>query len=140
MFKLLLSLYIVCYSCIIFYSREPDYFDGETAHAIIKIDSLQSNATAIFAIKSIQYKVNANYPLRKLVDGQKVEVIYKIATPEKAVIYSIWGYWFKMGELLMSVILLFGFYYLTISITFNPSPEAIKELEDYVETPQRKYS
>lgn len=140
MIKLLLSLYFVCYSCFIFYTREPDYFDGETATATIKIDSLSKITFAEFKVLENTFRVNASYPLRNFNNNQSVTVIYKLNHPETAVVYSLWGYWFKWGELLMSSILLVALFYLSVSITNNPSPESLKAQQDYVEMPQRKYS
>jgi hypothetical protein len=131
---------VVCYACYIFYTREPDYFDGEITTAMIKVDSSTQSATAVFDIMNKTYLVDASYPLRKLNSNQKVNVIYKVSEPETAVVYSFWGYWFKWGELLMSSILLIALFYLSVSITNNPSPESLYEQQNYVETPQRKYS
>ncbi len=140
MYKLLIILYVVCYACYIFYTREPDYFDGEIVMATIKIDQSTKSKTAIFSLKHKSYSVDASYPWRILNENEKVKMIYKVNEPEKAVVYSYWGYWFKWGELLMSSILLIALFYFSVSITNNPSPESLYEQQNYVETPQRKYS
>ncbi len=140
MYKLLVILYVVCYACYIFYTREPDYFDGEIATANIKIDQLTKSEVAVFNVMDKTYFVNASYPLRKLIQNEQVHVIFKVNEPEVAVVYSFWGYWFKWGELLMSSILLLVLFYFSVSITNNPSPESLYEQQNYVETPQRKYS
>ncbi len=140
MYKLLVILYVVCYACYIFYTREPDYFDGEITTATIKIDELSNSEIAVFNVMNKTYIVDASYPLRKLIPNEKVHVIYKVNEPDIAVVYSFWGYWFKWGELLMSSILLLALFYLSVSITNNPSPESLYEQQNYVETPQRKYS
>ncbi len=135
----MIILYIVCYACYIFYTREPDYFDGETATAIIKIDAAK-NTNAVFTLMNKTYSVSTKYPLRSLGAGQKVRVIYKANHPETAVVYNLWGYWFKWDELLVTSILFAALFYFSSSITNNPSPESKYEQENYVETPQRKYS
>lgn len=140
MYKLLIVLYVVCYACYIFYTREPDYFDGEIATATITIDQSTKSEFAVFTVMNKTYQVNASYPLRKLVQNEEVKVIYKVSEPEVAVVYGFWGYWFKWGELLMSSILLIALFYLSVSITNNPSPESLYHQQNYVETPQRKYS
>ncbi len=118
----------------------PDYFDGETVIATVKIDSKESNAFANYTIASKQYVINVDYPLRKLKDGESVELIYNPSKPEMAAIYSLWGYWFTWGELIMSVVLLLGLYKLATSITQNPTEEAlIDQLEITDEEPKRKY-
>ena len=140
MYKLLFILYVVCYACYIFYSREPDYFDGETAVATIHVNQQTQTAKAVFLIKDSQYSIDANYPLRSISNLQRVNVIFKPNHPETAVLYSIWGYWLKWDELLVTSIVLLALFYLSVSITNNPSPESLKEQQNYVETPQRKYS
>lgn len=140
MYKLLIVLYFVCYACYIFYTREPDYFDGEIATATITINPSTKSEFAVFTVMNKTYQVNASYPLRKLVQNEELKVIYKVSEPEVAVVYSFWGYWFKWGELLMSSILLLALFYLSVSITNNPSPESLYQQQNYVETPQRKYS
>ena len=137
---MLIVLYVVCYACYIFYTREPDYFDGEIATATITIDQSTKSEFAVFTVMNKTYQVNASYPLRKLVQNEEVKVIYKVSEPEVAVVYAFWGYWFKWGELLMSSILLIALFYLSVSITNNPSPESLYHQQNYVETPQRKYS
>jgi hypothetical protein len=118
----------------------PDYFDGETVTAIVKIDSKTRNAFANYTIASKQYKINADYPLRKFKDEEKVELIYNPSKPEMADVYSLWGYWFTWGELIMSVVLLLGLYKLATSITQNPTEQAlIDQLEIVDEEPKRKY-
>jgi hypothetical protein len=139
MLKLLLSLYFTCYFCYIFYTRVPDYFDGETVIATIKINQHTNQATAHYYIASNQYSFNANYPFRKLQDGEKVEVIYNPSKPETASLYSFWGYWFTWGELLMSSILLFALFQLAVSITNNPSENLVNESNDIADIPKRKY-
>ena len=140
MYKLLIILYVVCYACYIFYTREPDYFDGEIVMATIKINQSTKSTTAIFSLKNKTYSVDASYPLRNLKENDKVKVIYKVSEPEKAIVYSVWGYWFRWGELLMSSILVIALFYFSVSITNNPSQESLYEQQNYVETPQRKYS
>ena len=139
MLKLLFSLYLICYCCYIFYTREPDYFDGETTQAIIQINEQTKTATATFLVANKIYTINANYFLRKLKNNQKIEIIYVPHHPEKAAVYSLWGYWVCWGELLMSTILLLALYQLSVSITQNPSAETIKSQQEIIDVPLKKY-
>jgi hypothetical protein len=107
--------------------------------ATIKIDSKTSNALANYTIASKQYQINAEYPLRKLKDGETVELIYNPSKPEMAAVYSLWGYWFTWGELIMSVVLLLGLYKLATSITQNPTGQAIKDQMETIDEPKKKY-
>jgi len=138
MLKLLFSLYFTCYFCYIFYTREPDYFDGELVAAIIKIDSKTNKATANYTIALKQYSINANYPLRKLQDQERVEIIYNPSKPETASIYTLWGFWFTWSELIMSAVLLLGLFQLAVSINKNPTEDLLQEgVPDAL--PKRKY-
>ena len=139
MLKVLLSLYFTCYCCYIFYTREPDYFDGETTTAIINIDSKTKEAIAIYSIANQSYKVKANYPLRQLINQQQIELIYLPQHPEKAAVYSLWGYWFTWGEILMSSVLLFAMYQLAVSITQNPTAASLANQLKIDDVPKRKY-
>lgn len=140
MLKLFFTLYFTCYACYIFYTREPDYFDGETINAIINIDTKTNKATATYTVANKTYTINASYPLRALHNQQNIELIYLPQQPEKAVVYSLWGYWFTWGELAMSFILLFAMYQLSVSITKNPTETAIKSQQEVDETAKRKYT
>jgi hypothetical protein len=117
----------------------PDYFDGETLMATVQVDSKTNHAFANYTIASKQYTINADYPIRKLKDGERIELIYNPAKPEMAAVYRLWGYWFTWGELMMSVVLLLGLYKLATSITQNPTEAALKDQMETPDEPQRKY-
>ena len=139
MYKFLLFLYFVCYACYIFYTREPDYFDGENTQAIITIDATTHKATAHYIVSTKHYTINADYPLRKLKAGESINVIYNPSTPENAAVASIWGYWITWEELLFSAISLFLLFQLAVSINKNPTEEVLKEQQQIDNEPQRKY-
>ena len=139
MLKLLFSLYLTCYACYIFYSREPDFFDGETVAATIIIDSKTKAATAVYNIENKSYSINADYLFRHFENLQSVELIYLPQHPQKADVYSLWGYWFRWGELLMSSILLLAMFQLAVSITKNPTALALANQQETDEIPKRKY-
>lgn len=142
MFKSVIILYVVVFSTYIFFSRQPDYLDGECVKAIIHIDSCNnnsSNTVAQFFTNGISYKIKAGYLFRNLKEGETVTLIYETAEPQKAKIYSWWGYWITWGEILFSVLLLTASYFVAHSITKNPSPEALQEQLDYEPEHKRKY-
>lgn len=134
MFKLVFTLYAVCYACFIFYTREPDYFDREIAKATIAIKN--KKAIAFYNVDAKTYSINADYILKSWKNNESTDVIYNPAHPEKACVYSIWGYWFTWGELLLSSVLLFFLYQLALSITKNP---AENNGENEVVEKERKY-
>lgn len=107
--------------------------------AIVKINSKTNDALANYTIASKQYQINADYPLRKLKDGESVELVYNPSKPEMAAVYSLWGYWFSWGELIMSVVLLLGLYKLATSITQNPTEQALKDQMETTDKPKKKY-
>jgi hypothetical protein len=113
--------------------------DGEKATAIIHFEK-NSNAAAIplaqFTLNKVAYAINADYLFRNLKEGTVVTVIYENANPQKAKIYSWWGYWFTAGEIGFSMIILLISYFAAHSITSNPTPDALKEQTEY--QPERK--
>ncbi|MFY7965418.1 MAG: hypothetical protein ACOVO1_11005 [Chitinophagaceae bacterium] len=140
MIKLLFTLYFTCYFCYIFYTRVPDYFDGETVEAIIKIDAVNNLPKAVYTINKKVYEIDVKYPFRNLKAGESVTIIYQANQPEKAAVYSLWGYWFTWNELIMSVVLLFGLYKLATSIVQNPTAEALIDQMEKEDEPIRKYN
>lgn len=144
MYKGIAFLYFVCFTLYIIYSRVPDYFDGERAPATIHwlTDSVSNNKIpkAVFIHDTTKYAVDARYVLRNLPENKKVTVIYIKSKPNKAVIYSWWGYWITWGEVLASVILLVALFQVAVAITKNPTPESvIEQLEYYNAAKKRKY-
>ncbi len=140
MLKPLLFFYIICFGCYVLFTREPDYFDSETIPAVIKLKKFKQNTMATFLISDTVVNINADYIFRSFTNHEKVIVIYNPSSPEKGSIYSLWGYWFKWTELVVSVLLLIGLYQLSISIIKNPEAEAYRRQIEEVETPARKYS
>lgn len=52
-------------------------------------------------------------------------VIYETANPSNASVYSVLGYWISLGELLASILVVVVLYYVAVSITNNPTPQAL---------------
>lgn len=134
MFKVVFTLYVVCYACFIFYTREPDYFDGEIAKGTITF--INQKPIATYKVSNNVYSINTDYLFKTWHSNETVNIIYNPAHPEKACVYSIWGYWFTWGELLLSSILLFALYQLAVGITQNP---AENNGENEVMEKERKY-
>ena len=85
------------------------------------------------------FRVKADYYLRSWKVGEKTEVIYETARPEKGAVYLFWGYWIGLGELIASFLFLIGTYQVAVSITKNPTPEALIEQLDYKEPNKPRY-
>ncbi|MBS1579176.1 MAG: hypothetical protein JST29_06000 [Bacteroidetes bacterium] len=142
MYKSITLIYIVVFVTYILFSRQPDYFDGETMPATIhwEKDSTQKTIPkAVFTINKKQYAVDARYVLRNLPEGKQVQIIYETANPEKAAVYSFFGYWITWGELIASILLLVAFIEIAKAINRNPTPEALMEQMEYKPVKKRKY-
>jgi hypothetical protein len=127
----------------VFFTRRPDYQDGEFTIGIIhyiKNSSQKPLAKAIFSLDKIQDTINAAYPFRILKEGQNVTIIYETAEPSKAAVYAWWGYWLQWDELLASVLIPFILLLAAKAITAGPTPEAlVEELEMKKRVKRRKY-
>ncbi len=142
MFKIILPFYILCFALYIFFSRQPDYLDGEFATGIIHYikDSTQKPvAEVFFTIDKTSYSSKAFYPLRSLKENENVRVIYDTSNPLNAAVYKWWGYWLQWNELLASVFFTVLLFYAAKAITSNPTPEPLIEELENKNTKQKKY-
>lgn len=138
LYKLVVVLYLVCFGLYVWFSRQPDYFDGEIVpgHIHFVHDSLQNKPVPVaeFAVGKEHYKAQAAYLFRQFSEGQQVPVIYEAADPAKAAVYSWWGYWIRWEECLGSLLMLFAGLRIAIAVTANPDPS----VPDEAELPRRK--
>lgn len=128
-------LYIVCFGCYVLFTRQPDYFDSEqTVGTIVQ----QNNKLAAQFLEndSLHYaEVTYQFLYEK---GEKIQVIYETADPAKAKQYAILGYWITFGELIVSILIIIVLYFVAVSITNNPTPEALlEELEASKKKPRK---
>jgi hypothetical protein len=129
MHKLLVILFFVCFVLYVWFSRQPDYFDGQFTAGIIHFaqDSAAKkttpHATYTLADKG-SFSINADYLFNNLKEGEKVKIIYDAAKPENAAVYSVWGYWLNWREALACLAGYVLLYYLSLKITQNPAEEA----------------
>ena len=144
MFKTILPFYIICFALYIFFTRQPDYLDGQFTTGIIHYikDSAQKPlAKVFFTIDEKTYAANAAYSLRNLRESETVTVIYDTSNPANAAVYKWWGYWLRWNELIASILIPVVLYYAAKAITANPTPETlIEELEDKERTKRKKYN
>jgi hypothetical protein len=94
---------------------------------------------AVFNNGLRDYAVDARYVFRSLPEGKKLTVIYETAMPEKGTIYAIWGYWFRWGELLMTVLLYIGLFQVAVALNRNPTPESVIEQLTHSSEKKRRY-
>lgn len=143
MIKIAIILYLSCFSLYLLFSRNPDYIDGEITKATIHYvkDSTTGKPVpmAYYKTDKKSYAVNADYYFRNFSEGQQVDLIFEGSQPKKAAIYSWWGYWITIGEVLFSIGLLIVMYYIAVSVTNNPTPEAVMEQLNYKPIKKRKY-
>ncbi|MDE3252628.1 MAG: hypothetical protein KGO92_07455 [Bacteroidota bacterium] len=144
MYKSITILFIVCYCCYLLFSRQPDYFDGEKAPAVIHFiqDSASKNLIpmAQFSDGHHAFSVDARYVLRNWKEGERTEVIYETDKPNHAVVYLFWGYWIRWGEVLITLLVYAALFQIAISVTQNPTAESLLEqLEGPSQEKKRKY-
>ncbi|MDE1192631.1 MAG: hypothetical protein PW786_10910 [Arachidicoccus sp.] len=146
MTKFLFIFFIVVFGLYVLFSRRPDFFDGEKTEATIHFLKDSTNKIvpqAVFTLNEKDvYYADAAYLFRSLKENQKVTVIYDNSNPKLSAIYSWWGYWITWKELLGCIIGYIILFQMSKAIIQNPSPEAIKELEEYEKRPkirQRRY-
>lgn len=143
MYKSITLLYLICFGSYLFLTRQPDYLDGEKSPAVIHWlpDSVthQNIPQAVYSDGLKTHKIDARYFLREWKEGDKLEVIYETGSPEKGAVYAFWGYWISWGELLATILIYLAMFQIAVSVTSNPTPEALLEQLDYKEEKKTKY-
>jgi len=135
--KAALILFFSCFLLYLPFSREPDYFDSETAPALVVKagDSIVAKYNEFG--KPFEIKLDPKHYQSKL--GTRVEVIYELSHPQKAVVYKLWGYWLLPNELAWS----FGVFAVLLGVayatTHRPHPSAIAEQLKGEEGTKKKY-
>ena len=139
MIKSAIILFLTCFILYLPFSRVPDYFDSETAPGIIIKEGTGTKIMAVYSEYGKEYKLeldSANYASKI---GQKLEVIYELSDPQKAVVNKFWGYWLISIELAWS----FGGFAALLAIayatTHKPHPSAIAEQLKSDDAPKKKY-
>ena len=141
MIKSSIILFLFCFFLYLPFSREPDYFDSETAPGIIH-NVGSASSTKIIAVYSEfgkQYSIPLDPVQYAKRVGEKIELIYELSNPQKAVEHKIWGYWLIPIELAWS----FGVFAVLLGIayatTHRPHPSAIVEQLKVDDAPKKKY-
>jgi len=135
--KSAIILFVVCFLLYLPFSRQPDYFDSETAPANIKLKD--SHIVAEYSEYGKYYFIKADSMTYHSRIGARVEVIYELREPANAKINKPWGYWLIPEELAWSVgafVVLLGVAYAT---THRPHPSAIAEQLKVADAPKKKY-
>ncbi len=117
------------------FTRQPDYFDSERTIGII----IQHNNRLIAQFAEAGNIYYAVVPYEFLHhSNERVEVIYETSDLSKAKQYGVLGYWITFGELIVSLIIISVLYYVAVSVTNNPTSEAlIEEMEMGKRKPKR---
>lgn len=143
MTKIVVPLYLICLFSYILFSRQPDYFDGEFAQAtMVHWKDSTTGKTVLMAEYSDGYQlhhiqVDPIFGDRQL--GEKLTVIYEPKNPELAQEYAFIGYWMGLNELFWSLLLLAVSWGAAVSVTKNPTPEALLEQLEYKEPDKPRY-
>ena len=137
MIKSAIILFLTCFLLYLPFSREPDYFDSETAPATIVLQG--DSVVAKYTEFGKPYTLRLNKQKYASLNGQNIEVIYELRHPEHAAINQAWGYWFIGKEMAWS----FGIFALLLGIAFattnKPHPDALAEQLSYKEEIKTKY-
>lgn len=137
MLKSAIILFIVCFLFYLPFSREPDYFDSETAPATVKLINEKLVAEYSEYGKNYYIQVDSiNYHDRI---GARVEVIYELREPAHAKINKPWGYWLNPVELAWSFGIFTALLGVAYATTHRPHPKAIAEQLKGAEGSKKKY-
>lgn len=141
MFKAIFPAYIICFGLYILFSRQPDFFDGEFATGtIIQLQNKETKQTAEYKDNKKVYKIEVYDIFHNYKVNQKVKIIYEKSQPEMGTIYTFWGYWLSIGELIASILIPISFWFIAHSITKNPTQESIiEEMEGNKRVKKTKY-
>jgi hypothetical protein len=126
LYKAAIIIFLVCFSLYILFTREPDYFETEfTPGKIVLTDSTD------FTKKAVEYRVGketfkvpiTGWGASQVSKGQSVKVIYNASTPSEGAMYSLFSYWIKLPELLISIIVFIGLFAGAVFITGENQPD-----------------
>ncbi len=137
MLKSSIILFVVCFLLYLPFSRQPDYFDSDTAPAIIKLK--EGHIVAEYSEYGKLYTIQVDSLTYHSRIGARVEVIYELREPAHAKINQAWRYWIIPEELAWSFgafVVLLGVAYAT---THRPHPNAIAEQLKGTNAPKKKY-
>lgn len=141
--KIVVPLYLVCLFCYILFSRQPDYFDSEFAQAtMVNWPGGDSGESILMAEYSDGYKmhhIRVSSLFREHQLGEKLTIIFEPKNPELAQEYAFLGYWMGLGDLIWSLVLLGISWGVAVSVTQNPTPEALLEQLNYKEPDKPRY-
>jgi len=144
LYKTVIILYLVVFATFILFTRQPDYFDGEITTATIhwQKDSIQHRPIpkAVFSVGKEIYSIDAGYALRDLPENKVVDIIYESSNPNKATVYSWWGYWITLSELIASVVLFIVLLQVAIVLNKNPSADSLIEQLEFKPEKKKRYS
>lgn len=137
MIKTAIILFTTCFLVYLPFSRQPDFFDSETAPGtiIIKEDTLMVEYSEYG--KQHFLRLDSSHLTHRL--GEEVEVIYELSAPENATINKLIGYWIVPAEISWA----FGIFAVLLGIayatTHRPHASSVKEQLESKEEKKTKY-
>lgn len=126
--KTVVIVYIVIFATYILFTRTPDYFDSASIHATVHYAKDSTGTTIPFAFykpNNQDLKTDARYLFRDYQDGEECTVRYAVDQPQKAAVYSVWGYWITWQEMMGSIVLAVILFQIAKAVTSNPTPEGL---------------
>lgn len=128
---------MTCFFLYLPFSREPDYFDSETAPA--KIEQKGDRVVAAYNEFGKPYFLPIDKNVYGSKIGQEIEVIYELSHPDKAAINKPWGYWFIGKEIAWAFGVFISLLGVAFATTNEPHPDALAEQLNYKEEVKSKY-
>lgn len=136
LFKTAAILYFACFTCYIFFSRKPDYFDSEYTKGIVVVNST-GNKEVEYLIDNINYTIPLHgWGASPVAKGQPVTVIYNPSVPSDGSMYTFFNYWITLPELLLTACVFIVLLYAAVFITGKEEPYWYTEEE---KRKRRKY-
>ena len=112
MLKSAIILFVVCYLLYLPFSRQPDYFDSDTAPATIKLK--EGHIVAEYSEYGKYYSIKVDSMTYHNKIGTRVVVIYELREPAHAKNNQAWGYSIIPEELAWS----FGAFVVLLGVLF----------------------
>ncbi len=139
MYQAAAILFIVCFSCYILFTRQPDYFEAEFTPGKVVLPD-----TTDIEIKAVEYPVGQEmytvpiegWGASQVSNGEKVTVIYNPTIPSEGSLYTFFAYWIKLPELLAGATVFSLLFVSAIFITGKNQPD---DLQETTNERKRKY-
>lgn len=107
------------------FSRQPDFFDSETASAIIQLK--KGKLVATYLVNGQYYYLSLDAKTYHHRIGERVQVIYALGKPLQVKMNKTWGYWLIPAELVGSFSVFFILLAAAFATTYRPHPKSMEQ-------------